>query len=173
MMIETDRLILREFKTSDLDALHKVIGDSENMKYYSQQFDREKVRLWIEKSIERYNIFGFGLWAVCLKEAGELIGDCGLTMQNINAFIRPEIGYHIRLDLQKKGYAKEAAKAVRDWVFKNTMFNAIFSYTTEDNIGSINTAISYGCSKVDEYIDEEGRKIVVYSITKDKWEELK
>lgn len=40
-------------------------------------------------------MFGFGLWAVVLKETGELIGDCGLTMQNVDGVILPEIGYHI------------------------------------------------------------------------------
>lgn len=53
--------------------------------------------------------------AVCLKETGELIGDCGLTMQNIGGVIKPEIGYHICKDMQRKGFAKEAASSVRDW----------------------------------------------------------
>ena len=41
--------------------------------------------------------------------------------------IKPEIGYHIRKDMQRKGYAKEAARAVRDWTFENTPFTTIFS----------------------------------------------
>lgn len=67
-------------------------------------------RGWIEKNKERYRIFGFGLWAVCLKDTGEMIGDCGLTMQNIGGVIKPEIGYHMRKDMQCKGFAKEAAR---------------------------------------------------------------
>lgn len=43
-----------------------------------------------------------------------MIGDCGLTLQNINHNILPEIGCHIRKDYQRRGYAKEAAIAVRD-----------------------------------------------------------
>ena len=81
----------------------------------------------ISKNIERYNIFGFGLWAVCLKESGDMIGDCGLTMQIINGQIRPEIGCHIRKDRQRKGYAKEAAAAVRNWTFENTPFCVLFT----------------------------------------------
>ena len=49
-----------------------------------------------------------GLWAVCLKDTGEMIGDCGLTLQNINGEILPEIGYHICRDCQRKGYARDA-----------------------------------------------------------------
>lgn len=170
MIIKTDRLILRELNVYDIGELYKVIGDSNNMRYYSQKFDKEKVRTWINKNIDRYRIFGFGLWAVCLKETGELIGDCGLTMQNINGIIRPEIGYHIRADLQRKGYAKEAAIAVKNWAFENTMFNLIFSYTTANNTASINTAIAYGCEEVEEYIDDENRLIKVYCISREKWE---
>ena len=55
---------------------------------------------WIERNVNRYRKDGFGLWAVCLKDTGELIGDCGLTLQNIHGEILPEIGYHIRRDCQ-------------------------------------------------------------------------
>lgn len=112
MVITTERLILRELTGDDLDSLYAVLGDSDIMRHYPYTFDETRVRNWITKNKERYRVFGFGLWAVCLKETGEMIGDCGLTMQNINNFIRPEIGYHIRADKQHKGYAKEAASAV-------------------------------------------------------------
>lgn len=54
-------------------------------------------------------------------------------MQNINGVIKPEIGYHIRKDMRKKGYAKEVASAVRDWTFYNTPFNEIYSYMNHTN----------------------------------------
>ena len=114
MIIETERLYLREMTEHDFDELYKVLGDSEIMKYYPYSFDEYRVRSWIQRNMDRYHTFGFGLWAVCLKETDEMIGDCGLTMQLINGQIKPEIGYHIRADRQRKGYAKEAACAVRD-----------------------------------------------------------
>ena len=122
MVIETERLLLREMTEEDFSALYKVLADPEIMKYYPHVFDESGVRRWILRNIERYNVFGFGLWAVCLKTTGEMIGDCGLTMQLIDGEIKPEIGYHIRVDKQRKGYAKEAAIAVRDWTFNNTPF---------------------------------------------------
>ena len=79
-MLETERLILRELTENDFDALYEVLADSDIMQHYPYTFDESRVRNWINKSIERYEIFGFGLWAVCLKETGEMIGDCGLTM---------------------------------------------------------------------------------------------
>ena len=102
MKLETNRLILWEMNMDDYDALYAVLADSDIMQHYPYTFDEKSVRGWIDKNMERYRIFGFGLWAVCLKETGEMIGDCGLTMQNIGGVIKPEIGYHIRKDMQQK-----------------------------------------------------------------------
>jgi RimJ/RimL family protein N-acetyltransferase len=117
MVIETDRLILREMTEDDYDALYAVLSDEDIMQHYPYKFDESRVKSWIARNIERYRILGYGLWAVCLKDTGEVIGDCGLTMQMIGNMVRPEIGYHIRNDQQRKGYAKEATIAVRDWAF--------------------------------------------------------
>ncbi|HBL40430.1 MAG TPA: GNAT family N-acetyltransferase [Ruminococcaceae bacterium] len=168
MIIETKRLVLRELKATDKDSLYKVLADSDIMKHYPYTFDEKRVKKWIAKNVERYSVFGFGLWAVCLKESGELIGDCGLTMQMIDGSILPEIGYHIRGDMQRKGYAAEAAKAVRDWTFKNTPFEKVYSYMSADNIPSQKTAMSYGAVFEKEYKDETGEIIQVFVLSKDK-----
>lgn len=165
-ILETERLFLRELTADDFNALYEVLADSDIMQHYPYTFDESRVRNWINKSIERYEIFGFGLWAVCLKETGEMIGDCGLTMQNINGMIKPEIGYHINKRFQRRGYAKEAARACRDWAFENTPFNILYSYMKKTNVASIATAVANGMSKVDEYTDEENELTVVYAIKK-------
>ena len=54
-----------------------------------------------------------------MKETGGMIGDCGITMQFIIGRIEPEIGYHLHRDWQKRGYAREAARACRDWAFEH------------------------------------------------------
>lgn len=64
-MIATDRLVLREMNEDDFDALGKVLMDRDIMQHYPYAFDEEKVRAWIRRNMERYRIFGFGLWAVC------------------------------------------------------------------------------------------------------------
>lgn len=84
MLPKTERLYLREMTEVDFDALYRVLADSDIMQHYPYTLDADRVRGWIVKNIERYRIFGFGLWAVCLKETGEMIGDCGLTMQRIH-----------------------------------------------------------------------------------------
>ena len=172
MVIETKRLILREMTDDDFDALYRVLADSDIMQHYPYTFDEARVRNWIARNRERYNTFGFGLWAVCLKETGEMIGDCGLTMQLIGGQIKPEIGYHIRADHQRKGYASEATIAVRDWTFRNTSFNMVYSYMKYTNEPSARTAIAYGCKQVDEFADEVNEITKVFAISREEWESL-
>ena len=169
MTIETESLFLREMKENDFDALYEVLADADIMQHYPYTFDESRVRNWIQRNIERYRIFGFGLWAVCLKETGKMIGDCGLTMQLIGGEIKPEIGYHIRSDKQRNGYAKEAAIAVRDWTFNNTPFQIIYSYMKYTNEPSVKTAISYGCKQVGEYKDDENKITKVFAISREQW----
>ena len=172
MVIETEHLLLREMRENDFDALYRVLVDSDIMQHYPYTFDDARVRGWINRNIERYKILGFGLWAVGLKDTGEMIGDCGLTMQLINGQIKPEIGYHIRADKQRKGYAKEAAIAVRDWTFNNTPFNIVYSYMKYTNEASAKTAMSYGCKQVDEFTDEINEITKVFAISRDDWTNL-
>ena len=154
----------------DFDAIYQVLADSDNMQHYPYAFNEARVRNWIARNRERYRIFGFGLWAVCLKETGEMIGDCGLTMQMIGGQIAPEIGYHIRADHQRKGYAKEAAIAVRDWTFNNPPFNIVYSYMKHTNTPSARTAMAYGCKLVDEFADEENEITKVFAISREETE---
>lgn len=170
MMIMTDRLLLREMEETDFDALYAVLADSDIMQHYPYPFDENRVRNWILRNQERYRSFGFGLWAVCLRDSGEMIGDCGLTMQNINGSIKPEIGYHIRKDHQRKGIAKEAASAVRDWAFANTPFRILYSYMMSSNIPSARCAESWGCHLTEAFQDEKKEQILVFSITKENWQ---
>lgn len=168
MIIETSRLYLREMNEADYEALYAILEDSDIRQHYPYTFDAKRIRGWIAKNIERYDIFGFGLWAVCLKENGRMIGDCGLTMQQINGKILPEIGYHFLKECRGNGYATEAALAVRDWVFENTPFNTIYSYMKADNEPSCKTAAAYGGKQVDEYLDAEGGMTKVFAVTRDE-----
>ena len=152
VVIETKRLLLREYTRDDLDALYEIMSDAETMQHYPAPFDEARTGRWIEWNLENYAKYGFGLWAVVLKETGEFIGDCGITMQDIDGEMLPEIGYHIHKKYWRRGYAKEAARAVRDWAFMNTEYN--------------------GMKKVKEYPDPKNTISYAFSITREEWNKL-
>ena len=168
-MIETERLLLREYTLDDFDSLYEIMSDAETMQHYPAPFDEARTRRWIEWNLENYAQYGFGLWAVVLKETGEFIGDCGLTLQNIDGEMLPEIGYHIRHDCQRMGYASEAAKAVRNWAFRNTNYPTLYSCCKYTNLPSIKTAESIGMHFVCEYPDETNGTTRVSAISREKW----
>ena len=169
MILETERLFLREMNMEDFDALYRVLADPDIMRHYPYTFDEDRVRRWIERNMKRYREDGFGLWAVCLKDSGEMIGDCGLTLQSINGKLLPEIGYHIRGDWQRKGYAREAARAVRNWAFRNTDYPALYSYCKHTNIPSFRTAESIGMRFACEYPDKANGTTHVSVISREDW----
>ena len=170
VMIETKRLILREYTLDDFESLYEILSDPETMQHYPAPFDEERTKGWISWNLDNYGKYGFGLWAVTLKETDELIGDAGITIQNIDGEMLPEIGYHINKAYWRKGLGKEAARAVRDWVFNNTSYDVVYSYMKYTNVGSYRTALSIGMKKVKEYADPKNTISYAYAITREEWE---
>ena len=172
MILETNRLRLREYTQADYPWLYEILSDPVTMQHYPKPYDQKGVQRWLDWSMNNYAEHSFGLWVIELKETGKPIGDCGLTMQNIDGQILPEIGYHVHKDHWRKGYASEAARAVRDWAFRNTGFDQLYSYMSSTNVGSYSTAASIGMTRVKEYLDETNDPTLVYTMSREEWEKL-
>ena len=171
IILETKRLVLREMEDDDFAALKAVISDPENMIYYPKPYDDEGVRRWIAWCKDCYVKYGFGLWAVVEKSSGEMIGDCGLSMQMIDDQWKPEIGYHLRRDRHRLGLGKEMTSAVRDYFFTHYPYNEVYSYMEKDNVPSYKTAEANGMTFRHLYLSKGENLCRVYSITREEWEE--
>ncbi len=169
MIIETARLMIREYTMDDFDGLYEILSDTETMKYYPRPYDENGTRRWINWCLDSYRQNGFGLWALELKDTGAFIGDCGISMQNIDGEILPEIGYHVNKKYWRQGYAKEACAAVKDWLFENTDFDCVYSYMNQENLPSYATAEANGMTRIKAYNDGE-EALFVYAITRKEWE---
>jgi [ribosomal protein S5]-alanine N-acetyltransferase len=143
-ILETPRLILREFSTDDIDALGSVLSDPETMRFYPAPLDRGGVEEWIARNLRRYTKDGHGLWAMILKANGELIGDCGLTVQPVDTIEEIEIGYHVRHDCWGQGLATEAARACRDYGFTQLSVDHVISLIRPENLPSRRVAEKNG-----------------------------
>lgn len=150
VILETERLRLREFTLDDVSALHAVLGDPVAMQWYPAPFDREDVKGWIERNIGRYRRDGHALWAMILKSSGEVIGDCGCVIQDVEGKKEMEIGYHVRRDLWGNGYATEAARACMEYAFKEARAKRVISMIRPENVNSKRVAEKNGltCEKV-------------------------
>ena len=158
-VIETERLRLRELALDDADKLALVMSDPESMKFYPHPFSREEVENWIKWNLDNYQKYGFGLWAVVEKESGEFIGDCGITMQQVEGDAFHEIGYHLRKEFRGKGYATEAAKACSDFA-KAHGIKKIISYMKSDNLPSRRVAERNGMTFVKSFTKTVMGKVV-------------
>jgi [ribosomal protein S5]-alanine N-acetyltransferase len=135
-ILDTPRLFLREFCLDDVDALGAVLSDPETMRFYPAPLDRAGVEGWISLNRHRYAKQGHGLWAMVLKANGELIGDCGLTVQKVESTDEIEIGYHVRRDRWGQGLATEAARACRDFGFARLPVDRLISLIRPENLPS-------------------------------------
>lgn len=82
-ILTTPRLTLREMTRADRTDLAEILQDPEAMYAYEHAFSGEEVDQWLDRQLERYARYGFGLWAVIDHVTGEWVGQCGLTIQNV------------------------------------------------------------------------------------------
>ena len=149
MILETERLILREMTQSDFPLLCKHLQDAEVMYAYEHAYSDAEVQEGIDKQFQRYKEDGFGVWSVILKENGELIGQCGLSMQPFADREVLEIGYIFQKAYWHKGYATEAAIACKEYAFDVLNADEVFSIIRDTNIASQNVAKRNGMAIAD------------------------
>jgi RimJ/RimL family protein N-acetyltransferase len=118
-VIETARLFLREMTLDDLDFMAALLGDADVMRYFPHVEDRDGARGSIEKNRARYERDGHGFWLAVDKATAEPVGRVGLLRQQpfSDGVDHAEVAYMIHVPYQRRGYAFEAAAAVRDWAF--------------------------------------------------------
>lgn len=139
-IIETERLRLRQYRPDDADGLFEIFADPYARRFYPRMADRAMIADWIAWSLRGYVEFGFGLWAVEPIGEARLIGDCGLTYQNVEGEKLLEIGYHLIAAERGKGYATEAARAVLTYAQGALGATFVCSIVHPDNIASAQVA---------------------------------
>lgn len=172
MILETERTYIRELNQNDYSDLCKILQNPTVMYAYEGAFNEEETQSWLNRQIQRYKEYGFGLWAVILKETNTFIGQCGITMQEVNETFVPEIGYLFCNDYWHQGYAVEAAKACKEYAFNTLKVPEIFSIIRDNNIPSQNVAIRNGMTykfTIIKYFKNVKMPHYVFSITKQKY----
>ena len=136
--LETQRLTIRSFSPLDAPALHeRVFGDPEAMRFIPRGASPsvERTRASIERFISHERQHGFGLWAVELKDSGELIGDSGLFLVEGRG-PEVEVAYHFGKQWWGQGYATEAARACLDFGFRECALGEIIAICFPEHVAS-------------------------------------
>ena len=173
MIFETERLYVREMEQSDLQSLKKMLQDPEVMYAYEHTFDDEKTQKWLDRQRKRYEDEGLGLWAVILKETGEMIGQSGISMQKWGDIRVQEIGYLFQKEYWHNGYATEIAKGCKKYAFEVLDYDIVYSIIKYNNYTSQNVAMRNGMKKIDEFVKHYNNTDMlhyVYGITREEYE---
>jgi len=135
LIIETERLILREFLESDAKWMYGLNADPDVVRYTGDPaFESiDEARFFLENYSD-YTRNGYGRWAVILKDTNEFIGWCGLKL-NEEDFV--DIGFRFFKKHWAKGYASEAAKATLEYGFQTLNFDEIIGRAVADNLASL------------------------------------
>jgi [ribosomal protein S5]-alanine N-acetyltransferase len=149
LQLETERLLLRPMLEVDFESLLLIFTDPNVIAAFDHPpFSREQMQRWLQRNLDHQNQFGYGLFSVMLKESGELIGDCGLEqMEDQGA---AELGYDFRSEFWNRGYATEAASAVRDYAFDVLKLPRLISLIRVGNHSSKRVAEKVGMTLAEE-----------------------
>ncbi len=141
LVIETERLILRELRQSDAEAMFLLDSNPNVHRYLGNDpvTSIEQCFGYIENIRNQYIQNGIGRFAIELKDSGEVIGWSGLKFitepehKHVNFY---DIGYRLQENYWRKGYATESARAWLDYGFNTMRIPEVYASAHVDNAGS-------------------------------------
>lgn len=141
---ETERCLIRETTVDDVEAFYAIYQEKSVTEYMEDLFeDPEEERRYIRDYIDKvYGFYGFGMWTVCLKSTGEVIGRAGLSMRE--GFEEPELGYVIGVPWQRKGLAEEVCREIIRYGKEELEMGNIQILMEEGNVASENLCKKLG-----------------------------
>ena len=137
IITETERLLLRTWETHDAEAVFRIWGDAEAMRWVDDgkvSADVEAVRRGLAVGQRCQEENGYCLWAVVERASGEVVGDCGFIKLDDEPGV--ELGYHLRRDVWGRGYATEAAGACLRYAFEKMGLPAVHAWAHPKNLAS-------------------------------------
>ncbi len=164
-VLETERLRLRRLSFDDTDRLLGIFSDPEAMRYYPSTKDRDETELWIKNQVGSYLRYGFGLWAVELRDEGVFVGQCGLTVQEVAGVREIELGYLFLREHWHRGLATEAAAGCRDHALETLGLSRLISLIDPANLPSRRVAERIGM-KLERNVEKWDKQLCVYALQK-------
>ena len=179
MNLQTERLLLRRWKDSDLDAYAAMNADPAVMEHFPKVSTYDETKASMERIENSFEQRSYGLWAVELISSKEFIGFAGLWSPTFEAHFTPcvEIGWRLAHKHWGKGYAPEAARAILKDGFERLGLEEIVAMTAFPNKNSVRVMEKLGMTfdPSDNFIhpvvadDPRLRDHVLYRIKKSDW----
>ncbi len=144
IIMETERLLIRQQSFGDLAPLHQILSDPITMSFWPTPFTLAATQAWLERNLQRYAEHGWGRWAVVLKQTGALIGDCGIMHMEVAGVLEYDLGYIIDQHHWRQGYASESAAACRDYAASTLGLRRLVANMPTQHVASARVAEKIG-----------------------------
>ncbi|MFN3863634.1 MAG: GNAT family N-acetyltransferase [Erythrobacter sp.] len=175
-VLTTARLVLREFGADDLDRHMALLNTPAVMQYLGGVQPRAVIAAKSQAARDGFAAEGFGFMMMEERASGEMVGHCGLRRVAHPRAPNPadhEIGWLVREDRWRMGYAYEAMRAVVGWGFGTIGARQIVALTCAANVASWRLMEKLGMTRraALDFVDPaEPEPIIQYAITRDQWE---
>lgn len=152
-MIETERLVLRNWQKTDIVPLISMCQDQEVMRYFPNTMTKDEVITMFDRIEEHFVNWGYGLYATEMKDTSEFIGFIGLSHPRFELDFTPcvEIGWRLASSSWNKGLATEGAKAVLQYAFDTLQIEEIYSFTALENRPSFRVMEKIGMKRIGSF----------------------
>jgi RimJ/RimL family protein N-acetyltransferase len=134
-VLHTERLILRPWRKEDYAPFAAQSADPKVMEFFPKCLDEAETQVLTERIQAHFHDYGYGWWAVEVKNGPPFIGYVGLENSNFDAPFTPavEIGWRLGADYWDEGYAHEAAEAALAFGFEQVGLEEIVAFTVPEN----------------------------------------
>jgi RimJ/RimL family protein N-acetyltransferase len=177
-VLTTERLILRQIGVDDLGPHMALLNTPAVMEHLGGVQPRAVIAAKHEASRASFAAHGFGFMLMVERASGAIVGHCGLRHVAHPLAPNPqdhEIGWVVRADRWRRGYAHEAMRAVIDWGFGTHHAPRIVAITTQINVGSWRLMEKLGMIRAaeldfnDPAMPPAYNPAIQYAITRGQW----
>jgi RimJ/RimL family protein N-acetyltransferase len=159
--LASERLVLRMFRESDVDAYAEMCGDAEVMRYIGDGHTLSRDEAWRNMAliIGHWQLRGFGPWAVEERRSGRLVGRVGCWQPE--GWPGLELSWALGRIFWGKGYATEAALHALDFAFNRLGRERVISLIKSENSGSVAVALRLGM-RFECATEVMGQRVLMY-----------
>ena len=178
-MLETARLTLRPIRPGDAELQFRHLNSPASMRHLGGPATLEQIEEKHAKTMAFHAREGFGWLMVFERASGEVVGHCGLKRVDSEGARNPgdiEIGWMIREDRWRRGYAREAVGALLDWAFEGLGASHVVALTSDANEPSWRLMERIGMERRadldfhDDRFGPEDNPTILYALTRAAWD---
>lgn len=169
VIVQTQRMILRPLRSTDVLPMAQILGDPDVMRYSVRGvLSQAATAEFINWSIGSYALHGFGPWAVVETSTDALIGFCALNPENVEGAEEVEIGYRLARPFWGQGLATEIVRATLAYGFASLGLRSIIAIVQPANVASVRVIQKVGFSAF-VYSQYHRLGVRIYRLTREEW----